>query len=357
MINIKPILLNIDAFDAYFDHDVLFKWDGNQVFRNTCTIRNNINNKIVYTVTQDTLQLKHTIPKYALVNGNLYNITIKVIDNNGIASEESTPILFYCYTTPSLSFSNMIENQVIQGSSYKVDLLYSQRENELLQYYQLFLYNINKNQIWASGVKYDTSSMSINVNGLEDNRVYYIRATGKTINNMDVDTGYVMFSANYVMPNSYYVLTLENIAKDGSIKIQCNILSIEGTFVGSNISYLNNDYIDLTNSNNSVYFREGINIKDNFSLNIKGYNFTYNYKVLSLSNGTKSIDIYVLKNSYLSDDGKDKLYFKLFINVSEFASYTIESNLIDCPLNNDILSLWLRKVNNVYSLYVENLSV
>src|SRR5690606_34862893 len=92
---------------------------------------------------------------------------------------------------------------------------------------------------------------------LDDNGVYYARATGKTINGMDVDTGYVRFSVNYIMPSVYALVTLENIANEGSIKIQSNILSLEAKYHGNDHpNYLYDNYIDLTNPDTYVYMDE-----------------------------------------------------------------------------------------------------
>ena len=233
VIKIKPAIYNINAFDSDKQTSFSYQWLGFQQFGNVCTIRNNDTNTIVYQNTQSTMQLKHDliIPN-SLSNGVLYNMTIRVFDRNNVMSDESDPVLFYCYSQPNFNITNITENQIIQNSSYIVNLSYNQPEGEELQYYQLLLYNTNKNQIWSSGVKYDTK-LSATISDLEDNGVYYVRAEGRTINGMMINTDYIRFSVNYLMPNIYALVTLENIKNEGSIKIQSNILSLEGKYYGS----------------------------------------------------------------------------------------------------------------------------
>lgn len=356
MIHIKPILYNINAFDSNEDKTITFMWTGNQAFKNICTIRNNATNAIVYQKTQDTIQLKHDIPAGSLSNGVLYNITIKVIDKDNNVSEESTPLLFYCYTTPIFKIDNIIENQVVRNSSYQVTLTYSQSEGEELQYYQFHLYNMNKNEIWSSGVKYDTTTLSAILTDLDDNGTYYIRATGVTINGMELDTGFIAFSVNYVMPSMYAIVTLENKAHEGMIKIQSNIISLEGKFIGGddNPTYINDEFIDLTNPENLVVFDEGFQLND-FTINIKGYNFADYSTILELSNGQRVITLKKQKGIFKSENNIEKVYFELKVP-NAFSHYIIHSNYLIPPKSSDILSIWIRRVNHIYDVYVENLS-
>jgi len=351
----KPLVYNINAFDARYEKTIEFEWQGNQAFKNKCIIRNNATNTIVYQSIQETFQLKHVIPAHILTNGILYNITISVYDINGTESETSDPVLFYCYTKPTFEFTNLIDNQVIRNSSYNVILNYYQPEGEELQSYQLHLYNTNKNLIWSSGVRYDTSNLSISMYDLDDNGTYYVRATGITVNGMELDTGYVFISVNYEMPSVYALLTLENIKKEGSVKIQSNIISLEGKYVGSGDPvYIDNEYIDLTDNKVYVYFDEGFLIDKDFTLNIIGYNMSFS-TILILSNGEKTIILSKEKCTFASDDGSERVYFKLKVP-SAFTDYIIHSQYIIPPLDTDLLSIWIKRKNNIYSVYIKNLS-
>lgn len=352
-----PNIYNITAFDASFDKTIEFAYRGNQAFSNTLTIRNNYTNSIVYRQETSTMQLKHTIPSGTLQNGILYNATISVKDRENISSGESTPILFYCFTTPTFNFENIVDEQNIQNSSYQVSLMYRQIQNEELQFFQIGLYNDNKNQIWSSGVKYDTTNMSIMLTDLEDNSSYYIRATGATINGMELDTGYLHIVIDYITPSVYAIITLENQKETGSVLVRSNIVSLEGRYEGEtdNPTYIENEFIDLINPNNKVIFDEGFTVPKNFTLNIKGYNFADFSTILQLSNGDKTINLYKKRGTYESENNVEKNYFELRVP-GGLSYYIIHSNYIDVPDKSDILSVWIKRIDNIYSVYVENLS-
>lgn len=351
----KPALYNISAFDATKEKTITFNWSGNQAFKNECIIRNNTTNTIVYQNTQETLQLKHDIRADALNNGVLYNITIKVIDKNNNISEESTPVLFYCYSTPLLSFSNVSENQIIQNSSYQINLSYNQTEGEQLQYFQVLLYSMNKNLIWSSGVKYDTSTLSVTISDLDDNGTYFLRATGYTINGMELDTGYMNFSVDYELPSMYSIVTLENKAEEGMIKIQSNIISLEGKYYGEEpIPYEDDEYISLYDKN-YVSFDEGFSLNNNFTINFKGKNFSYGKNILAITDGEKTINITHRKGIFLSENNIEKAYFELEVE-SAFSPYKINSNYYDIPDEAQLISVWIRRQSHVYDICVNIIS-
>ena len=89
---------------------------------------------------------------------------------------------------------------------------------------------------------------------------------------------------------------------------------------------------------------------------MKGYNFSDFSTILQLSNGEKTINLYKKKGSYLSQGGIEKVYFELRIP-SGISYYVIQSNYINIPNETDILSIWVRRIGNVYGLFVENLSI
>jgi hypothetical protein len=304
------------------------------------------------------MQLKHILPSGTLTNGILYNIIISVTDSKGTVSEFSNAVLFYCYSNPNFMFNNIISNQVIENATYKTTLTYSQPEGEELQYYQVLLYNTNKNQIWTSGVKYDTSELSATLSSLEDNGVYYIRATGYTINGMDVDTGYIYISVNYIQPNVYALITLENIFDEGSIKIQSNIIALEAKYYGTPPPYLNNDYIDLSSANNYVYFDEGFSLSEkHFTLNIKGYGFIDNSTVLYLSDSNQTLTLSKHKGIFKSENNTRKIYYQLKVP-NGTAYYYIQSNCLPATTteNTDTFSIWIRRNKDLYEVYIKNLT-
>ena len=253
----RPVLYRIDAFDAGDSFTFTFSYSGNQVFSNQFVIRNNLTNAVVYRETISSMQLAHTVPKDTLVNGVCYNACVAVFDNNNIKSDFSEKIVFYCYSTPSLSFSNIDENQIIRNASYPIELSYLQSEGEVLNSYQIFLYNSLMQIVYQSGVKYDVSNLTGVIDQLEDNSAYFVRATGRTLHNMQADTGLVPNSVEYESPPLFALVGLENIKRTGEIKIASNIISIEGSSSPSPPVYMNNDFVDVRDMGAKVWFDKG----------------------------------------------------------------------------------------------------
>ena len=144
----KPILnYNLrNAFDSKFDREFEFVYDGNQCFSNRLIVKNNSTNEVVYNQLQDTLQLKHVLPRNTLSNGVQYNARIVAIDANGVSSEESDTILFYCFTTPTFGL-NIANNDVVRSSNKEFVIAYSQQEGEVLQNFQIILSDMSKQKL------------------------------------------------------------------------------------------------------------------------------------------------------------------------------------------------------------------
>lgn len=349
MITIKPILYQITAFDASNDYIFKFSWNGNQNFKTVCEVRQNSTDDILYLETQETMQLQHTLPGGTLTNGTLYNVRIASVDVDGNVSDYSNPVLFYCYSTPIFKFDNISSNQIVKNSSYQVIMTYSQTENESLQSYEISLYNLSKIKIQTSGIIYSVDSLQYSLSDLEDNQSYYIRATGKTLNGMEIETDYIYFSVNYKQPSVYSVLSLENIFKNGYIKLQSNIRAIE-CHTNSDPIYINDEYINL--SNDVLTIDKDFSLEDDFIINLSGYNISDGL-IMQLSDGVSNINLYLRKGIYEINNNVEKTYIELNIPIS-FTSYQCFSNYIDNPNETDLLSFWFIRKNGLYQINLEN---
>ena len=344
-----PQLYNTDAWDAKNSHTFNFYWDGNQSFGNVCVIRNNLTNEIVYQGTETTMQLKHTISANTLKNGTLYNVRIAVIDIDNNISEYSDPMLFYCLTTPTFTFDNLTAHQIVKNASYQINMSYEQLEHEPLQSWEISLYDISKSKIQSSGVCY-TDKIKHTLHNLEDNQTYYIRATCITLNGMDADTGYVEFSVNYKQPSIYSLLTLENVSNNGYIKLQSNIRAVEA-HSKKNVEYINNEYVNL--KDNTVYIDDDFSLDDDYIINLLGYNLTTNALIMQLSDGNNKVNLYLRKGTYDINNNVEKAFLELSVPVA-YTHYVCYSNYIDSPSSTDMLDIWIKKKNGLYSVYINN---
>jgi len=342
----KPVLYLIDTFDATQEKQIKFKWVGSQSFGNVCEIRENYNDTIVYQATQSTMQLTHTIPAGILTNGILYNVRIASIDVDGNISDYSNPALFYCFSTPTFNFTNVTENQVIKNSSYQTYLEYFQPEGEMLNTFEVILYDLSKSIINSSDlIYYGVNELSYMLNDLEDNQSYYIRAIGITTTGMKIETDYIYFSVNYEQPSIYSILSLENISKEGYVKLQSNIKIVE-CHTEKDPIYIDDEYIDLRDD--ILTIDDGFSLDNNFVINFSGYNFSEGL-LMQLFDGVNTINLYYRTGIYDINNNVKKAFIELLTPVS-FTYYCCFSNYIDIPDDTDELSVWIKKENGLFSI-------
>ena len=334
----KPFIQLLNSFDANIGTTIKFSWLGNQPVSNTIIIKDNNTNVIIYEKMLPSMRLEHTIPgNSGLINGTLYNISVKVTDSNGVDSEWSTPLLFYCYSTPIFKI-NIEPEQIIQAQTYGVDITYSQAEGELLQSYRVRVFNSSDTVIYDSNIRYILDTVKIT--NLQDNGHYYIVATGETINGMSLSTGKISFSADFIKSETYFMCEVQNMYDTGGVYIKSNIISVDG-YSDSDLTYIDNDIADLTN--NAVHFNKGFLISGNFLLLVKGYGFKENSKILQLSGNDEIITV-----TYKRDQPTNSYYFELV------AKYKNNEYLItlDNPYHDQELSLWIRRKDGLFDMEV-----
>lgn len=334
----KPILYLIQAFDSNVGTTIKFSWLGNQPVSNTLRIKNNETNEIVYEVTQTTMRLEHIISAdNNLINGRLYNASIKVTDSNNSDSEWSDVALFYCFTAPTFSI-NIEPGQIIQAQTYGVNITYAQSEGELLQSYRVQVFNSNHESIFDSNMRYILDT--VRIANLQDNNSYYILATGTTINGIELSTGSISFVADFVKSEAYFMCELQNMYDTGGVYIKSNIVSVEG-YSDSDVTYIDGDYADL--SNNRIYFDQGFSITNDFALMIKGKDFEAGEQIAQVKGNDEVINIY---NKY--DTTTSQYYFELEAIYKQNV-YVITYNY--SPTEEDV-SLWIRRKNTLFEMEV-----
>lgn len=334
----KPILYLIPAFDSALGTTIKFSWLGNQPVSNTVIIKDNTTNKIVYEQSQTTMRLEHQIPILSgLINGKLYNISVKVVDNVGTSSEWSDIALFYCFSTPVFEI-NIVDGQIIQTQTYGVNITYSQSEGEQLQSYRVKVLSPNREVVYDSNNRYALDT--VRITNLQDNNHYYIIATGETINGMYVSTNEIEFFADFIKSEAYFILELQNMRDTGGVYIKSNIISVEGES-DSDVTYIDNEIADLTN--NVVHFNKGFSITGDFSLLIKGRQFQLNKQIIKIFGSDEIIIV-----SYKYDGNTDKYYFELNSMYGKI-KYTITSSFFN---ESEEVSLWIRRKDVLFELEV-----
>lgn len=239
MAMVKPIADKVNAFDATQAYTFTFEANGGaQVYKNKITIRDNTTNEVVFTETITSYDFTHTVPADTLENGEYYNYTIITYDVSNNASDESDPVTFYCLEIPTLTFSNMPNDGIIQASSFSFSVTYDQEQSDTLNYLRINLYDTNNQLIDSSGdlnnINTPPVTLSHSFTGFDNNTQYKIQATCETTLGVVYTTPLYTFIARYQNPSSFSLLELDNDVDKGRIKITSNTASINATMVDGN---------------------------------------------------------------------------------------------------------------------------
>lgn len=354
MTMIRPIGVDISAFDSTSSQ--LFEFvstGGNQIVKNRIIIRNNSTGAVIYDNTLVTYSLNQTVPAHTLTNGIQYNFTFTTYDIDGNSSLESVPVVFRCYTTPSLVFTNLVANQKVQSSTYVFMAQYTQTQNEYLKYANFTLYNSANSQIYKSAdidvTTAPPNSLSLSFNQLDNNTNYFMEVSGVTVNGTITNSGKIPFNVTYTQPILYNVLALENKCGDGYNQITSNFLVIEGETNPSTPRYINNIKLDIIKYLEYVKWLSGFSIKKDFVFTLwYGVAFLGKQFVIKKDNSNYFIGNWVREIPYGETAVKDYIEITGYINNIE--TFYMRSNYINIINNTANLVLWF-KFNPLSSTY------
>lgn len=354
-----PSINSIVPFDPLYDYTVNFTYSDNQSLKNRAVITDNSTNEVVYDKTQTTMRLQHTIPANTLTAGKQYLIQIQVFDADGNSSNLSSPVLFYCFSTPIFSF-DISDDETIKNASITLNLNYVQSEDEPIKSFQFFQYSYDKFLLNSSPVFYSNSDMSYSFYGLGNNLSYYFRAIGETNHGITLDTGYIKVNVLFNTVKANILLDAENHYRDGYISLRLNI---------KDIGYkLDNDNYELKDGllilkNNSLTYNEGFTVPDDFSLFVEAKELpvrtflTTNDNMFSLSIvdvcGTYYCKLEVKNSSFVQYESLPKA--KL---VDENGRYLVTDNnqmieIVDSTYGDDVLVVFeVKRINGYYGLKV-----
>ena len=353
-----PILYSISAFDA--QNSFVFQFasiGGNQVIANTLTIKDNATLTTVYSATQTTFKFEHILPANTLTNGTYYQATLTTKDAQGNISNASVPIQFYCYSQPSFEISNMPTGNIVTNSSYAFTVTYNQAQGEILNAYVFNLYSVSGALISTSNTMYNTdTSLPLNISylfsGFEDNASYFIEVTGVTVDGTQITTGRISFTTNYTSPDTFSNFFLANNCKGGYITIRSNVIGINGISNPETPTYIDNKEIDLTDTGSYVEWIEGYRVTDDWTVRLWGRDFTPNAEIFRFSN----TDGDIITIDYRVDGTRG--WFELKVKHKDWLwGYVTESAHIALPTETEQVFCWLRRIDNLYDLRIENRGV
>ena len=256
-----PSVIPFKSFDPSSSFTVEFIYSGNQPVKNRVVITDNSTNTIVYDATQETMKLQHEIAANTLIAGKQYLLQVQVFDSDNNSSNLSDPVLFYCFTTPIFSFTNITDNEIYKNASITLNIKYSQAENENLRSIQFLEYSYDKTLLTQSSTMYSLASYSFY--GLSNNTPYYFRAIGETVHGIALDTGYIKVNIEYQTLPANIIFNVENHYCEGYIQLTSGIKDIEYEFENDN--YTLKDGL-LTLKDNSLRYQSSFDISGDFVL-------------------------------------------------------------------------------------------
>jgi hypothetical protein len=221
-----PIVNWSPAFDPAFSHTFTFSYTGNQAVKNRAVIYDNDTYENVYDRIQEGLKLDHVLPSNTLAAGRTYVIQIQVFDAAGASSALSAPVVFQCFTSPEFYFSNAEDKMVLSSANLTVLLSYSQTESEPLQQFQYYLYGQDRTMLYSSDVFYDGANLTHTIYGFHNDNIYYLRAVGRTVHGMELDTGYLQIIVQYQIKPANILFSAQNHREGGYLSYYTGIKSI-----------------------------------------------------------------------------------------------------------------------------------
>lgn len=361
MAMVKPIALTKNAFDATNNEVFSFTSSGgNQIVKNKITIRKNSDNSIIYTNTQETFAFNQIVPSGALTNGEYYNYFFNTYDVNNNESPASNIVPFYCYTQPTLTFTNISNNDTIESSNYLFTIEYNQIQGELLDGLKFVLYDINGSVLSESTTLYSTNTppiqLSYSFDGMGNNTSYQIQVIGSTINGTLIASSKLTFEVRYENPAVYTKLDLENKCNDGYVQIRSNLIFIDGESNPIPPTYIEDKAVDLSNIESWVQWMEGYEIPQDFILQIWMNPVLLGEfcRLWNKSSLTNNIKIELSRDIF---EGQSDLKDCFVLNGEYNGIQTlVQSNIVGLLNNLSEIIVWIKKVGNIYSLFLDVVS-
>lgn len=144
-------------------------------------------------------------------------------------TEYADTILFYAHEKPSIKFqdyglANTVSGKppVIKYPSYSFDCNYTYKttEGEVVNRYEYYLYNADKELIRQSKCYYYRDYLkSFFVDGLDNHTTYYVRAKAESVGGYQLDTGYKAFETDYSEQVDGAKITVTNNYHTGSVSV------------------------------------------------------------------------------------------------------------------------------------------
>ncbi len=338
----KPIINYIYPFDATQDKRITFTYTGDLPYKNRLIIYDAETLSVIYDVTSASRVLYCTLPAGICTNGVKFAAAIQCFDANNVASGISDKTYFWCMDQASFYFSNVESGDVVSTSSLYAELLYYQPQDEGLMQFQFFIYDSKQVLLAESQVYYSTDYLTYKYSGLENEKIYYIRAKGLTQYGTELDTDFIEIDVHIDYDDTGFTLIDVDCNENSSIVTYYTNFVIVNSIEDGSLYEYEDSYINLTNT--SLHYASGISVSGDFLLCIKIKEFFDTATLLEAADDFYGFTL----SSYVYDN--DELRFKLTVP-NGLTPYILYSEPF-IPGPTDIFIIYIKRVNDVYQLYV-----
>lgn len=311
----KPYDISLRGTTIAGEEDNLIKWkvSGGIQTDFQVDIYNNSDGALIFTSNKiTTYDTSYNLLSNSITNGIECKIIITIWDES-LNSTSSDPEIFQTSSRPVVVIDSI---GTVGNPSYNFTATYSQGESVAMKSYVAHLYNSSKVLLKSSDIKTITPIEYL-VNNLQSEKSYYIEFQITSEKGLTGTSGLVLFDVLYSRPQMNVDLTAINVENAG-IELSWKIVQIIGTS-DNTVNYLNNEEIDLTDSN-TVYFQEGFSLNKNFTLKLWVRNPNHKENLLTLNGSNGKINLH-----YSPIEEKFILNKLINENKSEWKSGTVNS--------------------------------
>lgn len=358
----QSIINPIVPFDATQSYTVTFNViGGDQVTGNIIKIWKSDTGILIYENEITSFIYSHSIPANTLTNGIQYMVGIYTVNAQGQLMGSSNSPEFYCLSNPVITPINFSSGVVINNANYTFQMQYTQTQLEPLQSYVVTLYLgnqiVSQSKTIYTGVSTVPLTISYPFSGLSSGVSYKIELNGATARGMPVSLSPISFLVSYETPSAYSLINLTNNCDGGYVTIQSNIQNINGTSQPSPPIYVDGEAVDLRANGSYVDWNSGYNINGDFTIDLWVKNPTANSVLFTQQNVSENNKIEIRYNvGYSKGSAVLQGYFDLkVISGSSTKYYYNFSNYISQPAASNTLHLFIRRINNIYTITAENL--
>lgn len=337
----KPNIVRMSPVDSTKDFVISMTYSGTLPYSNRIILYDATTLAVLYDNTIENLNysIEQTVPANTLTNGKKYAVQGQVFDINGKASALSDKMYFWCLATPSFYFDGINNEQIIDTASIYANLVYEQSDWEDIGEYRFYLYDEVKQLLVESETFYGTDHLTYAYRGLSDDKFYYIRAVGTTVNGIQMDTGYIKIFINYENPEDYKLIYAECNEQNSMVTYQTNFVVINPSDTTAEYEY-ENGWINLIDK--TLTYDKDFIVNGDFTMSIRGKDMYRNATILKCSNDTMGFTL----SSYIYDDGS--MRYKLLVP-NGLCNYILYSEPIMLE-EQDIVTIHIRRINNIYQI-------